>query len=269
MNTLSVISTTYCKEKPDNLYQCLSSIFGQTLLPDKVILVADGELTSGLYKVIADFKSKYPDLFVFYETPDNKGNWYASNVAVSLCETDIVAKIDSDDILLPDYTAKIVEAFDNGIDICGVYIEEFDDETGEVISIKKTPVKHNSIHAYAKRRNPFNNPGIAFSRSIANKIGVYRNMERCEDYDFCVRMLMEGAKAGNIPKVLVRYRTSADNIRRRKNSRNTKWFIISRWRIHKMGFSSLRDFIIPVLGQILLFFMPVKLAEKFYKNTLR
>ncbi len=266
MKTVSIISTTYDKEKADNLGYCLKAIFSQNRMPDKVVLVADGTLTLELYKVVDHYLFNYPDIFVFKET-ENKGNWHASNTAISLCDTDIIAKIDSDDLLLPDYTQKILEVFENDeADICGVYIEEFDTETGEAKAVKKTPVTDEEIREFAKTRNPFNNPGIAFSKSFADKIGGYNEMTRCEDYDFVVRLLMAGARGRNIPQVLVRYRTSDENMKRRKNWVNTKWFIISRWRIHKMGFSSLKDFLIPSLAQLLLFILPVGLTKVFYSR---
>ena len=266
VKTISIISTTYNKEKASNLDECLSSIFSLKRAADEVVLVADGELTDELYTVVEKYSEEFKDTFVFHQTAEKKGNWNASNTAISLCKSDIIAKIDSDDILLPEYTQRVLEKFENeNIDICGVYIEEFDSETGESLSIKKTPAEHDEIYSYAKRRNPFNNPGIAFSKAFADKIGAYKEMERCEDYDFVVRMLLAGAKGKNIPEVLVKYRTSKDNLKRRKNFKNTKWFIISRWQIYKMGFSSFKDFFITTAAQLVLFVMPVKLTEKFYK----
>ncbi len=264
MKSLSIISTTYEKEKGINLDECLDSIFAQTLMPERVILVGDGKLTDELYAVIEKYKSEYPEKFVYYETEINNGNWFASNKAIELCSTDIIAKIDSDDILMPTYAENILAEFENGADICGVYIDEFDDTTKELITTKKTPIEHDEIYKFAKRRNPFNNPGIAFSKKLADKIGGYNEMVRCEDYDFVVRMLMAGAKGKNIPKSLVKYRTSKENMKRRKNFVNTKWFIISRYRIYKSGFSSLSDFIIPCAAQLVLFIMPSALTGKIY-----
>lgn len=267
MKTVSVISTTYCGEKAKNLDACLASVFSQTVMPDKVILVGDGSLTPELYSVIEKYREEYSGLFVYEETKENLGNWNASNTAIGLCQSDIIAKIDSDDMLCKNYIEKIKSVFEEKeADICGVFIDEFNDETGESLNIKKTPESHEEITKFAKRRNPFNNPGIAFSRKLAEKIGAYRNMKRCEDYDFAVRMLMAGARGANIPEVLVKYRTSRDNLVRRKNFDNTKWFIISRWRIHKMGFCSFSDFFITSAAQLVLFIAPVKLTEKFYKK---
>lgn len=236
-------------------------------MPDRVVLVGDGKLTEDMYAVIERYSEKYGEVFTYDETAENNGNWYASNRAIELCDTDIIAKIDSDDILLEGYIGRIKAVFEeNAIDICGVYIEEFDDGTGEKMSVRKTPVSHSDILTYARRRNPFNNPGIAFSRELAGKIGAYREMKRCEDYDFAVRMLLNGARGMNIPEVLVRYRTSRENIVRRKNFDNTKWFIISRWRIYRMGFCSFSDFFITSAAQLFLFVMPVGLTGRFYER---
>lgn len=267
MKTLSVISTTYAGEKGKNLDECLSSVFSQTVSAEKVILVGDGKLTEELYSVIDKYSEKYPGIFIYKETETNTGNWNASNTAINLCDTDIIAKIDSDDMFSENYIEKIKSVFEkDSIDICGVYIDEFDSETGESISVKKTPVSHEEIMKFAKRRNPFNNPGIAFSRELAQKIGAYREMKRCEDYDFVVRMLIAGARGENIPEILVRYRTSKENIVRRKNFNNTKWFIIARWRIYKSGFCSFSDFFITAAAQLVLFVLPVKVTERFYKK---
>lgn len=267
MKTVSVISTTYDGEKGKNLDECLASVFSQTVMPEQVILVGDGKLTPELYAVIEKYKNAYGEIFMYAQTEENSGNWYASNTAIHLCKTDIIAKIDSDDIMLETYVEKMKTAFEeNEIDICGVFLTEFDDKTGESISVKRTPETHDEIMAFAKRRNPFNNPGIAFSRELAEKNGCYREMKRCEDYDFVVRMLMSGARGMNIAQQLVKYRTSAENIIRRKNFDNTKWFIISRWRIYKMGFSSFSDFFITCAAQLALFVMPVRLTKIFYKK---
>lgn len=109
-----------------------------------------------------------------------------------------------------------------------------------------------------------------YRRSLALSIGGYsEELERCEDYDFMVRMLMAGAKAANIPEALVRYRVTPGNLNRRRNFRNTKSFIAVRKKIRKMGFSSFTDFIIPCAGQIILFIIPSCITGFLYKKLLR
>ncbi len=156
------------------------------------------------------------------------------------------------------------------LDIIGSYIEEFSSDTGEKIAIRKVPLSSAAVLKYAKMRMPFNNQTILFRRSEALSCGGYCDeLLRCEDYDFVVRMLMNGAVGGNIPKVLVRYRVTKDNLKRRRNLRNTKAFIEVRYRMLRSGFSGIFDFIIPCGMQLLLFALPSSLTGVIYKKLMR
>ncbi len=155
------------------------------------------------------------------------------------------------------------------LDMIGGYIEEFDDTTRQPIAVKKTPLTHEEILKFAKRRNPFNNQTLVYRKSFAQKVGGYTDIKRCEDYEFITKMLMEGAVCENLPEVLVKYRVTKDNYKRRKNSANTKSFIKVRWGLHKAGFSSLWDFLVPTVAQLILFIMPEKFTGWAYKKFLR
>ena len=61
MNDLkfSVSMCVYIKENPIWFREALNSVVNQTIVPDELILVADGPLTEELDNVISDFE-KYP-----------------------------------------------------------------------------------------------------------------------------------------------------------------------------------------------------------------
>jgi hypothetical protein len=161
--------------------------------------------------------------------------------------------------------------FENDPDLvmCGGYIQEFQSETGEPISVKSVPLSHEDILKYAKRRNPINNPTIAIRKSFAQKIGGFNETARCEDYDFVCRMLMAGAKATNTDEILLDYRVTKDNYIRRKNWRNTKSFIVVRWKNFRRGFCNFIDFLVPCAMQLVLFVLPSSLTGMLYKKFLR
>ena len=163
-------------------------------------------------------------------------------------------KMDSDDICLANRAEKQMTylAQHPEVSILGSYIQEFDSNTGNDIAVRKPPTENEAIRKFAKR------------------IGGYcEELERCEDYDFMVRMLIGGAIAANIPEVLVRYRVTAGNLNRRRNWRNTKSFIAVRKKIRKMGFSGFMDFLIPCASQIVLFIVPGFVTGFIYKKLLR
>lgn len=267
----SVLMSVYVKEKPANLSESLASILEQTIPPDELVLVCDGKLTDELNVIIKAFESEYSEIFRSVRLLENVGTGMAANEGIKACQNELIAKMDSDDICVPDRFQRQLMMFlkNPKLDMVGGYIEEFDDATRKPIAVKKTPISHEEILKYAKRRSPFNNQTLIYRKSFAQKVGGYTDIKRCEDYEFITKMLMAGAVGENLPEVLVKYRVTKDNYKRRKNWANTKSFIKVRWNLHKSGFSSLWDFFVPTAAQLILFIMPEKFTSWAYGKFLR
>ena len=266
----SVLMSVYAGEKPEFFKQSVESMLDQTFPTTDFVLVCDGPLTYELDKLVSYFEENY-ECFHPVRVKQNIGTGGCANKGIKLCQNEYIVKMDSDDIAVPDRCEKSLYAMalNEKIDMLGAYIEEFDSDSGNEIAVKKTPLENEEIHNFAKRRNPFNNQTLVYKKSIAQKCGGYSNVKRCEDYEFVVKMLASGAVGVNLPEVLVKYRITEGNLQRRKNWNNTKSFINVRWRIYKSGFSRLSDFIIPCVGQLLIFILPKALTGKIYKRFLR
>lgn len=267
----SVLMSVYEKEKPQNLSESLESILSQTVPPDELVLVCDGKLTDELNVIIKAFESEYQKIFRSVRLLENVGTGMAANEGIKACQNELIAKMDSDDICVPDRFQRQLMMFlkNPKLDMVGGYIEEFDDATKEPIAIKKTPISYEEILKYARRRSPFNNQTLIYRKSFAQKVGGYTDIKRCEDYEFITKMLMAGAIGENMPEVLVRYRVTKDNYKRRKNWANTKSFIKVRRGLYKAGFSSFFDFIIPTIAQLVMFIMPERFTSWAYRKFLR
>ena len=266
----SVLMSVYAGEKPEYLKQSIDSMINQSFQTNDFVLVCDGKLTDELEKVVSEYENKY-SFFHPVRLPQNVGTGQCANIGIDKCINEYIVKMDSDDISLPERCEKQIRLLysNPALDMCGAFIKEFDTETNEFIAIKKTPKTNDEIHKYARRRNPFNNQTLVFKKSLAKRIGGYSALTRCEDYDFVVRMLNAGAKGENIQQVLVDYRVSKDNYERRQNWANTKAFISVRWKIYRMGYSNLLDFLLPCAFQMFIFIMPKSLTGKIYKKFLR
>lgn len=92
----SVLMTVYEKEKPYNLRKSLLTSYSQTIKPTEIVLVCDGELTQELYDEIDQIKNEIPILQV-YQLDTNMGSGPASRFGVEKCNTDLIARMDSDD----------------------------------------------------------------------------------------------------------------------------------------------------------------------------
>ena len=267
----SVLMSVYKGEKPEFFNKSVESMMSQTYLTDDFVLICDGPLTDELEEIVQYYEEKYPDIFRPVRLKENVGTGQCANIGIKTCKNEYIVKMDSDDIAMPERCEKQIGLLHSDIrlDMCGAYIEEFDSDTDEFISVKKTPVENDEIHKYARRRNPFNNQTLVFKKSKALSIGGYSSIKRCEDYDFVVNMLRNGSIGRNIPEVLVRYRVTKSNYERRQNWTNTKSFISVRWKIFKSGYSNIVDFIVPCTLQLIIFIMPKSFTGKIYKKLLR
>ena len=98
---VSVLLSVYHKESPVYLCQSLDSIFNQDLLPSEVILMKDGTLTKHLDFIIEEYSKKFHQLKIV-SLPVNQGLGKALNEGLKHCSYDLVARMDTDDIAMPD-----------------------------------------------------------------------------------------------------------------------------------------------------------------------
>ncbi len=268
----SVLMSVYKGENTEYFRASMDSLCNQTHPASQIVLVCDGPLGDELDMIVSEYKDKLGDILDVVQLPENKGTAYCANIGLKSCKNEYIMKMDSDDVCKSNRAEKQMSYLTDKpyIDILGSYIEEFKSADNTVIGVRQTPTTHEEIVKFAKRRAPFNNQTLVYKKEYAEKIGGYSNeLIRCEDYDFMVRMLMAGAKSANIPEVLVRYRVDKNNLKRRRNWKNTKSFFAVRKKIYKMGFSGFWDYVLPCAGQLLLFITPSCITGLIYKLMLR
>ncbi len=213
--TFTVLQSVYRKDIPAFLAQSLQSIAGNTLLPEKVVLVKDGALTPELESVIDEWREKLPLRVVGYE--DNRGLAHALNFGLQFVDTELVARMDSDDIAYLNRFEKQIGYMERNpeVALCSGYISEFN--TTEMIpsSIRRVPLLHDEIASYLKGRNAFNHMAVCFRKSAVQEAGGYQQVPYFEDYDLWIRVVQKGFQVANIPELLVNARIGNDMIGRR------------------------------------------------------
>ena len=266
----SVLLSIYAKECPLYFKASLDSIFHQTLLPDEVILVEDGPLTPELEQIVCDYSSRYPILKIV-PLPTNQGLGKALNEGLKHCSYDLVARMDTDDIAKPDRFRRQIQMFEEHpeIDVCGAWVDEFEGEKRNILSVRKLPELHGDIVAYAKRRNPINHPVVMFRKSAVIAAGGYQHCPLFEDYYLWLRMLKNGAKFYNLQESLLFFRMSPDMFKRRggwKYAMNELRFL---YMMRKMGIIGWRYFILNAIIRFPIRVMPNGVRGILYKKILR
>lgn len=266
----SVLLSLYYKESPDFLRQSLESIFAQTLLPNEVVLVEDGQLTTDLYAEVNTWQFKHPEIKIV-RLDKNSGLGKALNFGLRHCSNEIVARMDTDDVCKPwrfeKQMAFMVAHPD--IAVCGAWIDEFEDNVNNVRSTRKLPMDNDDIFEFGKKRNPMNHPVVMFRKSAVEAVGSYQPMPLFEDYYLWVRMLLQGYKFHNIQESLLNFRFCNDVFKRRGGMKYAWTEIEFQWELYKSGYIGSWTMTENIAIRFSTRVIPNRLRGLIYKNLLR
>lgn len=271
MEKYSVLMSLYKKENPNYLREAIESILNQTVLPDEIVIVEDGELTDELLEVLTFYQKKFPKIFNIVKNKKNLGLGLSLNNGLKNCRNELVARMDTDDISKIDRCEKQLKIFEKfpELTIVGSYIDEFQGNTTNIISTRKVPIEMKEIYNFAKRRSAFNHPVVMYKKSKVLECGGYKDLRRNQDVELFGRMLYLGYLAKNIPESLLYFRNTDDLIKRRKSWENTKSYILTIKAFWKMGYSNFSDFLIVGIVQIIMYLIPKEIQNIVYKLFLR
>lgn len=271
MDKFSVLMSTYKGDNPEYLRTSLHSIFNQTCLPDEVVIVKDGSVGGKIQNVIDEFDKNYPNLIVQVQINNNLGLGLALNEGLKVCNNDLVARMDSDDICKENRFERQLKVFKENpdVDIVGSYVKEFVGEVTNVVGERRVPLDSFSINKFARRRDPFNHPAVMYRKSKVFEFGPYRDYRKNQDTALWIDMLMNRCKGLNIPEYLLYFRFDENTYKKRKSWVNTKLLIEIRWKSFKNGFSSLLDFILVIIAQLTIYLLPTSFQKVMYRKVLR
>jgi len=270
MSDISVLISVYFKEDAKYLESALTSIEAQTFNVKEIVLVKDGPLTLELDDVIAQQKETSEIPYIVVELSANVGLGVALNEGLKHCENEWVARMDSDDIALPDRFEKQFSYIEKNsdVDIVGSWICEFDEDSNMCEKERKVPELHADIVKFARHRNPLNHMTVIFRKNAVLDAGGYLPVNGFEDYYLWMRMLMKGKRFANVQEVLLKARTGQGMIRRRQGWQYAKDEVALEKSAYRLGFWSRLDLIRNLFTRVLPRLLPVFIVEKLY-NLLR
>lgn len=267
--TFTVLQSVYRKDNPEFLSQSLQSIAENTVLPSAVVLVKDGTLTPELETVIAEWQAKLPLKVAGYE--QNKGLAHALNFGLQFVETELVARMDSDDICFPARFEKQVAQFeaDSSLEILGGGIEEFyrEESGAEFRRIRLYPKWTEMKSKTLYRGTPVAHPTLMMKTSLFKEFSYCENTKCNEDIDLWFRLLRAGHKIKTVQEPLLYFRITDGTFSRRSFSKSLDEYFIYAKNLRKINGLSKND-IIPLLRLASRFF-PRGLNKKLYLSQKR
>ena len=218
MTPFSIITSIYKNDKPEFVRVSLDSmLINQTIKPTEIVLVRDGQVTEELDRLLDEYEARYPEVFNIIRLNQNGGLGKALRLGVESAKYDIVARMDSDDICLPnrfELQLKYLELHPN-VDIIGGQMTEFIDMPDNIIGKRIVPCTNDEIYNFMKNRCALNHVTVMFRKEAVLKAGNYQDWFWNEDYYLWVRMMIAKCKFANVPNVLVNVRSGADQYARR------------------------------------------------------
>ncbi len=268
----SVLMSLYEKEKPAYLRECMESLIHQTLLPSEIVVVEDGALTLELDAVLDEYEkneSRIPLCRV--RLPENRGLGLALAEGIRHCSYPLVARMDSDDISVPDRFRLQIRAFaaHPGLDVVGGMIAEFSTDPKHADAVRKVPLATREIYQYQRRRDALNHVSVMFKKEAVLKAGNYQDALLMEDSLLWAHMIRDHARMINLPEVLVYVRTGEDMLKRRGGFSYFKKYRSGRKKILQTGTISRWDYLFTVCVQFVVCMMPLPLRKFVFRKILR
>ena len=218
MEKFSVCTSVYKNDKPEFVRVALDSMLvHQSVKPDEIVLVQDGPVPDDLSSLLSEYEGKYSDVMHIIRLEKNGGLGNALRLGVENAKYDIIARMDSDDICMPDRFEKqlaYLEAHPE-CDIVGGQITEFIDAPDNIVGKREVPCSNEAIYQYMRSRCALNHPTVMFKKKSVLDAGNYKDWFWNEDYYMWIRMMENGCVFANLPDVLVNMRSGIDQYGRR------------------------------------------------------
>ena len=188
------------------LSEAIESVLNQTFRDFELIVIEDGstDTSADILRTVRDPRLRIID------NGTNLGLIRSLNQGIGLARGQYIARMDADDISLPDRFAKQVAFLDGHpeIAVCGTWFRTI----GIHDRIHKHPAKHQDIVEDLLHVGcVIGHPTVMFRKSAVDEIQYESAFEHAEDYRLWAR-LSSRFKLANLPEVCLLYRTHAEQV---------------------------------------------------------
>jgi hypothetical protein len=205
--------------------EALDSLLEQTLRDIEILAIDDRSVDDGP-AIVADRSRRDPRLrLVANERP---GFVPALNQGIALARAEFIARMDADDVALPDRFARQVAYLEAHPEVgaVGGQILALIDGTATVPPWWiDTPLDHDAIVSALRHRNAIHHPTAMIRRDALRSVGGYREaFVVVQDYDLWLR-LSERTRLANLCDRVLRYRFHPEQA----TSRNVELAFLCTW----------------------------------------
>ncbi|MGH4118117.1 glycosyltransferase [Clostridium sp.] len=209
---VSVIMSVY-NEEIVWLRQSIESILNQSYTNLEFIIILDNPGNNILHDVIKDY-CKNDDRIIYFKNEKNIGLVKSLNASLSHAQGEFIARMDADDISLPDRIAKQLNYLNchPHVDFVGARCINIDEEGAFLYRDAMMPEDMKLIESCLTNVDFINHPTWLFKKECSDKNEGYREITCAEDYDFLLRLITNGFVLASTNEFLVKYRIRKSGI---------------------------------------------------------
>jgi len=208
---ITVIMPSYNSEK--YLDDSIQSILNQTFTDFEFIIIDDSS-TDNSWKIIQEYAKKDNRII---SIKNDRNLWITKtlNMWIKFSKWEYIAIMHSDDIAK---ISRFEEQFNflkknTDIDLIWSFVEYIDAFNNIIYKIKTKPTDMEIIKKDIWKYSPVVSPTFFFRKSLIDSVWFFdENLNRCEDFDFLVRCLINWKKISNVGKVLLSYRITKNQL---------------------------------------------------------
>ena len=211
---VSVIMGVYNQWDESILLDAVNSILNQTYHNFEFIIWDDGSHPDAA-KFVKNLTA-LDDRITVAGKEENRGLAFSLNECIRLAKGKYIARIDADDISLPERFEKQVAFLENNQEYgwCGTNAVLFD-ESGEwgYRPMPEIP-KMKDYFQYS----PYIHPSVMFRAMLFDENNGYLSTQetlRCEDYELFMNLIQRGQKGYNLQETLFKYRETRESYHKR------------------------------------------------------
>ena len=208
---VSILMAVYnCERYIDEAVESATS----QLFIDWEFIIVDDCSTDKTYTCLQRWASSDQRIRLF-RMETNKKQTLCLNYGLSHCRGQYVARLDADDIMLPERLEQQVKFLDDNpnVGLLGTAVNAID-ENGAFICVQRVPCEDADLRAVLPRLNPFFHPSVMIRKSVLEQVGSYDPVYKyAQDYDVWIR-ISEKSRIANLPGVFTKYRVIQSSISR-------------------------------------------------------
>ena len=185
------------------LAEAIESVLGQSVSELELLVIDDGS-NDVTPEILDGFAAR--DRRVVVRRQDNQGRTPSLNRGVALARAPLVARLDADDVCLPERFARRVAFLDRhpAVALVGGAVRLIDDG-GRAFKESRYPLSDDEIRRAFAYTTPFVHSAVMFRRSAFDAAGGYRTcLVETEDLDLWLR-IAERHELANLPDTVVAY----------------------------------------------------------------